>query len=523
MRNKRYNPIQATAVALALLLLSFLPACSDDDGGNGPDLPDNQLYTLTIHLQPSAPYTPVTKAADDEQDNAYERHLEHWWLLVYGQDPETQQEGLIEVVSDKTYQTNPSGDDSETAVELKLPIGTYRLYALANLNSLNNADALISEIEAKKITEEDLKKKSATLIELTNFNAEKKSERKAIPMSSYATTTEVKENGENKAKVALIRMLGKVRIELRNLMNGDINLNYLSMGKFREGPIFLLPYGDEPTGGNEPELPGTVRFPELSDGTTPTFSIHNIVENGDVSLTQNVPKSYTFYQYETAFTEDQTTAHEGFTISVKAGNKELTDYEIDFDYMRRNDFLIIPISISNIQTTLRWSGSRMPIGGLPIKKEYGEGDGIQVGTPFHCTVNHAGDVKVEYELESIAGTTGALSLKYKPEQFVVGEKYCEAILVDNTKEANQTEGLLIDTENKELPDKKEITLTPDASNDTKGSFTVRTQELGKDSSAEIKLTLVATYGDNDKQEVVIPYTIIIQNNKQTQTTKGGNS
>ena len=60
MRNKRYNPIQATAVALALLLLSFLPACSDDDGGNGPDLPDNQLYTLTIHLQPSAPYTPVT-------------------------------------------------------------------------------------------------------------------------------------------------------------------------------------------------------------------------------------------------------------------------------------------------------------------------------------------------------------------------------------------------------------------------------------------------------------------------------
>lgn len=78
-----------------------------------------------------------------------------------------------------------------------------------------------------------------------------------------------------------------------------------------------------------------------------------------------------------------------------------------------------------------------------------------------------------------------------------------------------------DTENKELPDKEEITLTPDAG--TKGSFTVRTQELGKDSSAEIKLTLVATYGDNDKQEVVIPYTIIIQNYKQTQTTKGGNS
>ena len=425
------------------------------------------------------------------------------------------------MVSDETYQANPTGDDSETAVELKLPIGTYRLYALANLNSLNEANTLINEIEAKNITEEDLKKKSATLIGLNDFNAEKESERKAIPMSSYATTTTVREEQDNTAQVALFRMLGKVRIELRNLMGDEIKLNDLSMGKFREGPIFLLPYGDGPTGGKEPELPETVQFPELPDGTTPTFSIHNIVENGNVPLTQDVPKPYTFYQYETAFTEDQTTAHEGFTISVKAGNKELTDYEIDFDYMRRNDFLIIPISISNIQTTLRWSGSRMPIGGLPIEKEYGEGDGIQVGTPFHCTVNHAGDVKVEYELESIAGITDVLSLKHKQGQIVVGEKYCEAILVDNTKEADQTEGLLIDTENKELPDKEEITLTPDAG--TKGSFNVRTQELGKDSSAEIKLTLVATYGDNDKQEVVIPYTIIIQNYKQTQTTKGGNS
>lgn len=264
MRNKRYNPIQAMAVALALLLLSFLPACSDDDGGNGPDLPDNQLYTLTIHLQPSAPYTPVTKAAGDGQDNAYERRLEHWWLLVYGQDPETKQEGLIEVVSDETYQANPTGDDSETAVELKLPIGTYRLYALANLNSLNEANTLINEIEAKKITEEDLKKKSATLMGLTNFNAEKESERKAIPMSSYATTTTVREEQDNTAQVALFRMLGKVRIELRNLMGDEIKFNYLSMGKFREGPIFLLPYGDGPTGGKEPGIAGNGAVPGIA-------------------------------------------------------------------------------------------------------------------------------------------------------------------------------------------------------------------------------------------------------------------
>lgn len=107
MRNKRYFSIQTAAVAFTLLLLSFLPACSDENGGNSPDIPDGKLYTLTIHLQPSANHTPTTKAAtkaeEDEKDNDYERKLEHWWLLVYGIHPDTRLDGLIEVIDDNTY------------------------------------------------------------------------------------------------------------------------------------------------------------------------------------------------------------------------------------------------------------------------------------------------------------------------------------------------------------------------------------------------------------------------------------
>lgn len=523
MKEKRYNRLQMVAVALALLLTSLLlPSCSNEDG-NSPELPENKLYTLTIHLQPSASYTPVTKAAGDEQDNPYERRLEHWWLLVYGQNQETNQDGLIEVVSDQTYQTNPTGDDSETAIELKLPIGTYRLYALANLNSLKkDSELIINEIESKNITEDGLKTKYAELITIDQFNVAEGATGKAIPMSSYATITTVQENQENTAKVALFRMLGKVRIDLHNQMDEDITLSKLSMGEFRKGPIFLLPYGDGPTNGAEPELPETVQFPNLPDGTNPEFSIHDIVKNGNVTLAQNNILSYTFYQYETAFTENQTTAHKGFTISVNAGNKELVDQEIDFDYMRRNDFLIIPITISNIQTTLSWSGSRMPIGGLPIKKEYGNNNGIQVGTPFYCNADYAGDVTVEFELNSISGIDGNnLELKYAGATTIAGQKYCEATLVDNTKGANQTEGLLIDKDNNNivLNNNTKINLNHEDAEKLKGSFTVRTQELGKDSSAEIKLTLVATYGEpNNKREVVIPYTIIIQNYKNTSTT-----
>lgn len=519
MRNKRYFSIQTAAVAFTLLLLSFLPACSDENGGNSPDIPDGKLYTLTIHLQPSANHTPTTKAAtkaeeDEVPDDAYERKLEHWWLLVYGIDPNTRLDGLIEVIDDNTYNSND--DNSRTEVELELPIGEYRLYALANLSSLKNGEELIKKLGDKSITEKELKAATANLIEISDFNTTEESARKAIPMSSYATKAPVSEKGENTAQVTLFRMLGKVRIDLYNQMGTteNVTLEKLSMGQFRTGPIWLLPYGDGP------ELPEIgPDFPKLADDVTPSFSTYPIVTDGKDNLPANsdTPLSHSFYQYETGFTENQATANNALTISVKAGSKELTDYEIDYDWMRRNDFLTIPIYISNIQTTLSWSGSRMPIGGLPKKKTYGESDGIQVGTPLSCTVDHAGDVTVEYELKSIAGIDGGLALKYKTSgENVAGQKFCEATLVDNTAADGQTVGLLIGGEtNSVLSNDTEITLSPDGTNPCKGSFTVRTQELDKASSAEIKLTLVATYGtEPSKREIEIPYTIIITNNKK---------
>lgn len=526
MRNKRYFSIQTAAVAFTLLLLSFLPACSDENGGNSPDIPDGKLYTLTIHLQPSANHTPATKATtkaeedEDEKEDAYERKLADWWLLVYGIHPDTRLDGLIDVIYDKEYNFND--DDSRTEVKLELPIGEYRLYALANLYSLKNGKDLIEKkLGPKSITEDELKEATANLIEINNFNNPTDGPaQQAIPMSSYATTATVSETGENTADVALFRMLGKVRIDLYNRMGTteNVTLKELSMGQFRTGPIWLLPYGDGP------ELPEIgPNFPKLADDVTPSFSTYPIVTDGKDNLPANseTPLSHSFYQYETGFTEDQVIADNALTISVKAGSKELTDYEIDYDYMRRNDFLTIPIYISNIQTTLSWSGSRMPIGGLPEKKTYGTGDGIQVGTPFSCVVDHAGDVTVEYELKSIAGIDDGLALKYNPggEQ-VLGQKFCEATLVNNTATDGQTVGLLIGGEtNSVLSNGTEITLTPADANPCKGSFTVRTQELGNASSAEIKLTLVATYGtETPQREIEIPYTIIITNEK-----KGGNS
>lgn len=89
--------------------------------------------------------------------------------------------------------------------------------------------------------------------------------------------------------------------------------------------------------------------------------------------------------------------------------------------------------------------------------------------------------------------------------------------MDNTYEKDQEEGLLIDKDkdNNVLNNGAQITLKPTGKEKLKGSFTVRTRELGKKSSAAITLTLIAQYEDpsdtTKKREVEIPYTIIIQN------------
>ena len=83
MRNKRYFSIQTAAVAFTLLLLSFLPACSDENGGNSPDIPDGKLYTLTINLRSKENALPTYTKADPNHDN-FERHILNWWLIIKG-------------------------------------------------------------------------------------------------------------------------------------------------------------------------------------------------------------------------------------------------------------------------------------------------------------------------------------------------------------------------------------------------------------------------------------------------------
>lgn len=524
MKEKRYNRLQMVAVALALLLTSLLlPSCSNEDG-NSPELPENKLYTLTIHLQPSASYTPVTKAAGDEweeEEDAYERKIEECWVVVLDE-----QGNWKATVSTNDFNINNNHTDSESSATVKLPIGKYTLFAFANLNSLSDNDiGIIKElVDGKKSDGTPLTKTylEAKAVSLKDKGLFKLTDGKAIPMSSYATETTVQENQENTATLTLFRMLGKVAMTIDNQTGNSITLKSLSMGKFRNGEILLIPYSEGEITLNS--LPETAiqeqlqpKFPTGITNKKEYVETITIPESGQ-TIKQNEKLPYMFYAFETG---SDTNNNNEFEISIQVNDRGLSTKKIDYSFIRRNDWIKIPIIISNVQSTIKFLNARMPIGGLPPEVVFGEKDGVQILVDAVNTIDptYAGPIDIEVTLESINSVQNP-SILYTSDT-AEGSARSTAILENNENGLliDKTTGypLVTDGANKVTFD---VEASPsDNAAKNKCYFRVWAQELGRNSSATIKLTLLAEYGtETPKRRIEIPYTIIIQNYKNTSTT-----
>lgn len=517
--NYLYKHIAAVATSL-LLALSLLPSCSEDEGG-GPGEDAGKLYTLTISLNSSTSYTPVTKADPPEwadEADVYERKIEKCWVVLFDEN------GTC-VASVNTDQFIPNGEDWDNVTEVsqatvQLPVGRYAGYAFANLNNLadESKQSIISLLEGDltAITKEKLNT-TVSLIDPENFTLSEGG--KFIPMSSYETAIKVEENTENTAQIVLFRMIGKVEITITDQTGNNEKklLKSLSMGNFRKGPIHLLPYSNGMIDLNNIDMEDQEllqpNFDLVNDGTEIGKYTHEV----DLPEGDNIDekgKSYTFYAFETGTRSNQNAL---LSISVGINDRPISVKPTDFSFMRRNDWLKIPIAITNIESYIRFKNMRMPIGGLPYEIIYGGKDGIQilVDAVYVVDPDYTGPIQIEVEVKSI-NTTITPSILYT-NTTATGSDRSTAILTDNT------DGLLIDKETgvSEAKDKSfEVKASPDdPENNSKAYFEVWTQELANNAEATIQLTLIAEYGDTEpKSRIDIPYTIRIQNYKAT----GGN-
>lgn len=510
MKINHYINNRIAAAMMLLLSLFLLPACSNEE--DVPEVEEEQLYTVTLSLQSSDNYKPETKAESWEtEEDAYERRVDQCWVVIYNE------QGYVATVTANNLNGNTQVENATQVgtMSVELPVGMYRCYAFANLNSLNDPDNIITGLNNGTITADDLEKLSVSLKEPASFylpTQEQTSGGLAIPMSSYETPFEVAED-KTTVGVTLFRMIGKVEIEIDNQTGNNLILKSLSMGNFRKGPVYLLPYKE-----------GKITLNDLTNGTSITELLQpkfpeNVSDsyNQQVSLPQDgdlisneANKIYKFYAYETG-TPSNASSGGDIGITIQVNDRSPYTAKTNFSFIRRNDWLKIPIVMSNVETTMTVETMRMPIGGLPKTFIYGEENGIQVLLDADNVIepDYTGPVIVKLMVKSVkAGDTTIENLVIVDDnETTVGNNRSSVTLSNNDAH------LLIDKDSGEpLPTNSIISLD---TNENECTFSVWTQELANDSEAVITLKLVATY---DGGSINIPYTIRIQNYKAT----GGN-
>ena len=533
-----YNQLMAVAAGLCLCWLCV--ACGEDRGGDLPnDDPNSCVVTITLWTSRSA-RPPQTKAGEmmtkadfwEEEEDQYERDITDWLVVAYD-DENVELAGYTS--SNGTWTPGINNPDSRTEVEMKLPLGKYSFYAFANLQSLEDGTSLYQKITGAHSLAELSEVKildSGTSIDTRNeekkgkFGGEEAS-RKRIPMSSYAQKhTVLPAPAENKFEIPLIRMIGKVQVEITNNLDKSITVNQLDIMNLRKGslPIWLLPWGNENylefKDNKDLEEPLAPSFPK--DANPPVVSLEDLytesIKPGDnekeiqakpVDGENGSKRAYIRYIPETNAAVGENGG--GIHLGVEIEGRPRTEHLTGFDFVRRNDLLVIPVLITNITTNLEVAEQRLPIGVYPTALVYGEKTGVQILTPVEHTLQAAGDLSIRFEISSIEGVTGDFTIKGLPQEGTVTETAKISSI-----QVKSDEKRLITAVNGEDCDKKQRFYLPEASikEGKKGSFTIRTRELGGNVDATVILTLIINYYvGQEKQEMQIPYTIKIRNYK----------
>lgn len=513
---------QATAVAITLLLSLFLlPACSDEEGG-GADIPEAKFAKLTISLHSMDNASPAqTKASiTEEDDSEYEHHIHDYRIIILKKGTDGSYKVSHNISGDDA---NNSHTDSETTKEVELEVGqTYKFYAFANLDELASGGDYIKGLGEGN----ELALDHAVEVKPMDDYYEGAGG-SYIPMSSYGKEVKIEES-TNSVTLQLIRLIGKVSVSVDNGTNGPITLNEITLNKFRtDGSIYLLPYdaaqGKETTLleaiGNMTETYGPSFPNETEESSNGTFTVKTLLESNTI-INAGANNEFTpFYANETRFTAAN--SGEALTIEVDLDGRDQDPKPTTFNFIRRNDWLKIPLLISDAETTISIDQQHMPIGGTPAS--YKLEPGLTVSSIEFAT-DHGGDITISYTVKVTDGTT----LKYfveDPNQSGVpsDQQYCSAVLESHTN------NLLINvpeaaSDGGWQADKIEFEMSKEPG--LSGSFKVTAQELAYSASATIKLTLVVSgTKDGSPMEIVLPYTITITNGKteKTATTKGGNS
>ena len=459
----------------------------------------------------------------------YERYIQDWWLVVLHNNK-------IERVLSNTKKDNATivGDVNNThKLVVELLLGeSYDFYAFANLPEANQ-----EYLKGLQPGNDFDKKQVVASIDAKSYNTGSiDKDGPYFPMSSYKYTVKEIKAEQEPLEIPLIRLLGKVSVEITNSTNSDkVAVESLTLGKFRtSGSIYLLPYDEAEDKETQYLLEKNMendylpQFPEGDEAFTTLTLVDS--EGTPREIAKGEKETFWCYANETNFMA-KATGLNNLQVTAKITNpddgteRDDSPKDTDFDFIRRNDWLKIPMQLSDVNTEISFEMQHMPIGGLPATITIPEGLAIPQATFW--TQDHGGDITITYRLISISSleSESAKIVHYgEGDTYKGGEEhpFTSAVLESN-------ENLLIN-----VPEDNGAASWLDASakafplpaeDGATGSFTITTQELAKSAEARIRLNMVIEGTANGTtHKVLVPYTIIIKNQKEDSwtTTDGGN-
>lgn len=357
---------------LMLLVLSLAVISCSQDPIPEAEIREGRVYSFTITQQ--------------TDPNATKNEGIRTLTLVFtGAD---NQIVAVEEINPADFEVTATDPVLRGTVTLKVTEEATAVYAFANLDSKNLTNH--ADIQGA-LTEGGTFNKKA-IAQIADINSLVVSAGRAIPMSSHAyeipATGGTEENPKVIESIVLFRMIAKVEVTLKNNTQEAVTINSLSLVNFQHRGIYLLPYE-----GLKEGIDGTNKEnvqPIFPNETSTPYSLPIVSTDKPITITAGMAMDdYKHYIHETDLGENNY-----ITVSAQIGDKDATTVNTKFSFVRRNDYLKIPLLLDNSRLVITIEESYAPIGGYPFENTL-EGTEISV---------HEGSVvKLKVEVLNVAG------------------------------------------------------------------------------------------------------------------------
>lgn len=377
-------------ICFVLGLVGFV-ACSEDNG-EFPDVPDGDLCSLTIQL--GAANNQETRVGVD--GNALEgEFINSLWVFI------TDDNGVVEkkltLAEGSTSTVSPSTAAGGNILEWRhtiedLPVGEKIIYAFANMEEVSpvNENQSMSALLGGISEGNNLSSAVDRLVINNPASTVNIASGQYIPMSLKEKVTVT---GDQTIRVELVRLVGRVNIQLTNSKASSVTVTSFTMGQFAN-KVALMPEG--------------IAADVVYDLVCPT-SFESLTINGGEF------KTFQFYVNETK----NANATTGFSIGLETDDGKKYSATTTRTAIPRNNILPLNLTISESDLNLVVMAYIAPIGGYPVqvytssgltgKAEYNvtlpEGCSFQVSgtladnTPGTCELSYDGTIYQNKNIE----------------------------------------------------------------------------------------------------------------------------